>query len=139
MISAHTVTITNPVACLINVLTGDASLEALPSSLTSLAELGYTHVVLGPMDPHTPEAPDIKDLFADLGISPITIFGGHSPETAVGSEDPDVRAAGLASIKSTIDLTVALGGTQMNGVPYGVFGKPEAPAPPDILLAPPEK
>lgn len=47
----------------------------------------------------------------------------------MGSEDADVRAAGLASMKATVDLTVALGGTQMNGVPYGVFGKPEAPAP----------
>lgn len=129
MTSAQTVPITNPIACLINVLTGDASLEALPGSLSSLAELAYTHVVLGPMDPHTPEAPGINKLFADHGISPITIFGGQSPQTSVGSEDPEVRAAGLASIKATVDLTVALGGTQMNGVPYGVFGKPDAPAP----------
>ncbi|MDH6423035.1 sugar phosphate isomerase/epimerase family protein [Aurantimicrobium minutum] len=122
-------TIVNPVACLINVLIGDASPEALPSSLDSLKNLGYTHVVLGPMDPATPDAPVIKQLFAERGLSPITIFGGQSPETSVGSEDADVRAAGLASMKATVDLTVALGGTQMNGVPYGVFGKPYAPAP----------
>ena len=122
-------TSTNPVACLINVLIGDASPEALPSSLDSLKNLGYTHVVLGPMDPNTSDAPAIKQLFTERELSPITIFGGQSPETSVGSEDADVRAAGLASMKATVDLTVALGGTQMNGVPYGVFGKPEAPAP----------
>lgn len=122
-------TTANPVACLINVLIGDASPEALPSSLDSLKNLGYTHVVLGPMDPATPDAPAIKQLFAERGLSPITIFGGQSPETSVGSEDADVRAAGLAAMKATVDLTVALGGTQMNGVPYGVFGKPDAPAP----------
>lgn len=122
-------TSTNPVACLINVLIGDASPEALPSSLDSLKNLGYTHVVLGPMDPNTSDAPAIKQLFTERELSPITIFGGQSSETSVGSEDADVRAAGLASMKATVDLTVALDGTQMNGVPYGVFGKPEAPAP----------
>ena len=122
-------TSTIPVACLINVLIGDASAETLPSSLDSLKNLGYTHVVLGPMDPNTSDAPAIKQLFTERELSPITIFGGQSPETSVGSEDADVRAAGLTAMKATVDLTVALGGTQMNGVPYGVFGKPEAPAP----------
>jgi D-psicose/D-tagatose/L-ribulose 3-epimerase len=118
-----------PLACLINVLTGDTSVEALPSSLDTLKDLGYSHVVLSPMDPATPDAPALKKLFAERGLSPITIFGGQSPETSVGSEDAEVRAAGLVAMKATIDLTVALGGTQMNGVPYGVFGKPERPAP----------
>ena len=119
----------NPLACLINVLTGDTSLEALPSSLDSLQALGFTHVVLSPMDPTSPEAPALKQLFAERNLCPITIFGGQSPESSVGSEDAEVRAAGLAAMKATVDLTLALGGTQMNGVPYGVFGKPDAPAP----------
>lgn len=122
-------TAVNPLACLINVLSGDASPEALPHSLDTLKNLGYTHVVLSPMDPSTPDAPAIRKLFTERDLSPITIFGGQSPETSVGSEDPEVRAAGLAAMKATVDLTVALGGTQMNGVPYGAFGKPDAPAP----------
>jgi D-psicose/D-tagatose/L-ribulose 3-epimerase len=120
---------TNPMACLINVLIGDTSPEALPRSLDSLMDLGYSHVVLSPMDPATPDVQVIKQLLSERNLSPITIFGGQSPETSVGSEDTEVRAAGLASMKATVDLTVALGGTQMNGVPYGVFGKPSEPAP----------
>lgn len=127
--SSHDANAQNPRACLINVLSGDASPEALPRSLDSLKNLGYTHVVLSPMDSATPDAPAIKELFAERGLSPITIFGGQTPETSVGSEDADIRAAGLAAMQATVDLTVALGGTQMNGVPYGVFGKPDAPAP----------
>ena len=40
---------------------------------------------------------------------------------------PDERAAGAAALRSIVDLTAALGGDQMNGVPYGPFGPPAGP------------
>ena len=60
------------------------------------------------------------------GLSPITI-AGVGPATDVSSPDADEREAGAASLRRYVDFTVALGGDQMNGVPYGLFGHPAGP------------
>ena len=61
------------------------------------------------------------------GVAPITIAGGQAGEADVSSADADERAAGAAALRRIVDLTVALGGDQMNGVPYGLFGPPGGP------------
>lgn len=114
-------------ACMINVLAADVPPEVLEPALSELAELGYSHVVLPPLDPSATNAREMGALFAAHGISPITIAGGLAPESDVRSADADVRAAGVVSLKAVVDLTAALGGRQMNGVPYGIFGHPAGP------------
>jgi len=115
------------VACHINVLLPDASPSDLPAALEPLVAAGYSRVVLPPLDPATTDASAVARIFADHGLVPITIAGGQSAGADVSSADPDERAAGAALLRSTVDLTAALGGDQMNGVPYGAFGHPQGP------------
>lgn len=114
------------VACHLNVLVADAAPERLGATLDAVAAAGYRRVVLPPLDPDVTDAPALARLFADRGLAPITI-AGQTPAADVSSADPEVRAAGAAVLRAALGLTVALGGDQMNGVPYGPFGVPTAP------------
>lgn len=114
------------VACHLNVLVADAAPARLGGALAALAAAGYRRVVLPPLDPGATDAPALARAFADHGVAPITI-AGQTPEADVSSADPDVRAAGAALLRAALDLTVALGGDQLNGVPYGPFGAPTGP------------
>lgn len=119
------------VACLSNVIVADLAPEVFVPALEELADLGYTHVVLPPLDPAQTDAAELSRFLVTAGLKPITIFGGHGPETDVRSAEDDVRSAGASAIRSTIELTAALGGEHMNGVPYGVFGHPTNPTSPE--------
>lgn len=116
-------------ACMLNIFAGDAALSSLPQALERISELGYSHVVLPPLDISATNITALAHLLKDFSLTPITIFGGLTPDTLVGSAEPKERDAGVATIKNVVDLTVSIGGTQMNGVPYGQFGP--SPAPPD--------
>jgi D-psicose/D-tagatose/L-ribulose 3-epimerase len=120
-------------ACHANVFVADASLESLRAPLDAMAELGYSRIVLPPLDPASTDAVALGSILADRGLAPITIAGGLSAVADVGSPDPDVRAAGAAALRGVVDLSAALGGDQMNGVPYGVFGHPYGPTTADAF------
>ena len=120
-------------SCLVNVIIGDPSQTELPGMLDSLAELGYTYVVLPPMDPAATDAAWIRGLCAERSLLPITMCGGMAPESQVGSADEAERAAGVAGLRALVDFAVALGSPQLNGVPYGIFGHPLAPTDPDYF------
>ena len=96
----------------------------LPAALRSLADAGYSRIVLPPLDPAATDAVALARVLAEHAIAPITIAGGQAEGADVSSEDADERAAGAALLRSIVDLTEALGGDQMNGVPYGPFGPP---------------
>lgn len=113
------------VACHLNVVVADASPDRLPGALEALASIGYRRVVLPPLDPETTDVGFVRGTFEAAGLSPITI-AGVAPGADVSSADADERAAGAASLRRHVDFTVALGGDQMNGVPYGLFGHPAA-------------
>lgn len=115
------------VACHINALLPDAAPGDLPGALRALAEAGYSRIVLPPLDPAGTDAVALARVLAEHGIAPITIAGGQESGADVSSEDPDERAAGAAALRGFVDLTAALGGDQMNGVPYGPFGPPAGP------------
>jgi D-psicose/D-tagatose/L-ribulose 3-epimerase len=115
------------VACHINALLPDAAPGDLPAALRSLAEVGYARIVLPPLDPAATDVAALERVLADHAIAPITIAGGQATGADVSSEDPEERAAGAALLRSIVDLTAALGGDQMNGVPYGPFGPPSGP------------
>ena len=111
-------------ACHANILVADASLETLPGALDAIAELGYSHLVLPPIDPAATQVAALGRMITERGLAPITMVGGLSPATDVGSPDADVRKAGAEILRAVIDFTAELGGDQVNGVPYGVFGHP---------------
>lgn len=111
-------------ACHANILVAEASLETLPGALDTIAELGYSHVVLPPLDPAATDVAAFGRMISERGLAPITMVGGLSAATDVGSADPDVREAGAGVLRGLIDFTAELGGDQINGVPYGLFGHP---------------
>lgn len=115
-------------ACHVNVLVPDAAPHRLGPALSTLAELGYRRAVLPPLDPTSTDVDALRVLFDRHGVSPITI-AGQGPGADVSSDDAEEAAAGAAALRATVDLTVALGGDQMNGVPYGLFSHPTAPVP----------
>lgn len=115
------------VACHINVLIPDAAPDDLPVALSALAEAGYRRIVLPPLDPAAVDAGELRSAFAEYSLAPITIAGGQAGAADVSSADADERAAGAAILRSIVDLTADLGGDQMNGVPYGPFGRPTGP------------
>lgn len=120
-------------ACHANVFAADVSHKSFAASLDAIAELGYCRIVLPPLDPAATDAAALGRVLADRGLAPITIAGGLSAAADVGSFDADVRAAGAATLRDVVDLTAALGGDQMNGVPYGVFGHPYGPTTADAF------
>lgn len=120
------------VACHLNVLLPDVSSSRLPYALESIAAAGYRRVVLPPLDPASVDASALADVIAASGLSPITI-AGQAPQADVSSPDPEVREAGLLALRSALELTIALGADQMNGVPYGVFGHPTRPTDADAF------
>ncbi|MBN9154525.1 MAG: sugar phosphate isomerase/epimerase [Microbacterium sp.] len=120
------------VACHVNVLAPDASPASLAAALPVLADLGYRRVVLPPLDPAATDVARIRSLFAEAGVTPIVI-AVQGPGADVSSEDETVRSAGGSLLRGALDLAVALGADQLNGVPYGLFGPPGGPTPPDAF------
>ncbi len=114
------------VACHLNILLADVTSDLLPAALDALAEAGYRRVVLPPLDRAAIDVAGLRRTFAARGISPITI-AGQAPGADVSAEDPDERAAGAAALRDAVELTASLGGDQMNGVPYGLFGRASGP------------
>lgn len=115
-----------------NSVVADATAEALPGALDAIADLGYTHLVLPPLDPASTDIAALARMLAERGLAPITLAGGISAATDVGSADAVTRKAGADILRSVVDLTAALGGDQMNGVPYGAFGQ-NGPTAPDAF------
>ncbi len=110
------------VACHLNVLVPDLSPGNLTLALEEIAGAGFKRVVLPPLDPDAIDVRVLREAIAGAGLSPITI--AIQGETAdVSSTDAAIRAAGVASLRRCVELTEALGSDQMNGVPYGPFGR----------------
>lgn len=114
------------VACHLNILAPDTSLEMLPSALDAIVSGGYRRVVLPPLDQDAIDVAALREAFAVRGLTPITI-AGQNQHADVSSAHEEVRRAGTALLRRALDLTVALGSDQLNGVPYGVFGHPTGP------------
>lgn len=95
----------------------------LEQTLPLLAEAGYRRVVLPRILPDAPVDLDrVRDLLAAHDLRPIGM-AGQTPDADVGSPDPLVQDRGAAALRHAIDVTERLGGDQLNGVPYGPFGK----------------
>lgn len=115
------------VACHLNVLVADTSPEVLTPALRAIADAGYSRIVLPPLDPAATDVDALAVALADHGLTGIPIAGGQAAGADVSSADADERAAGAAILRGVVDMTAALGGDQLNGVPYGPFGPPAGP------------
>ena len=115
------------VACHLNALVAGLDAPGLDAALDALAEIGYTRVVLPPVDPDAVDATVLGRRFTDRGLVPVPI-AGQSPDADVSSDDAGVRARGADALRRMVRFTADLGGDQLNGVPYGLFGRaPHAP------------
>jgi len=122
------------VACHYNVVAADlAPLPTASQALRLIAEAGYRRVVLPPLDPAAVDTVALAGLFSGHGLTPITI-AGQAPGALVSSSDAGERQAGLDALFAQLDLVEAIGGDQMNGVPYGLFGPPAGPIAPDAFI-----
>lgn len=117
------------VACHLNVLLDDATGDRLPAALDVIARAGFARVVLPPLDPATADASALRRALQAAGLSPITI-AVQRPDADVSSTDAAIRRAGSALLARSVDLTHEIGGDQMNGVPYGPFGRAQTPPTP---------
>ncbi|MQA32517.1 sugar phosphate isomerase/epimerase family protein [Modestobacter roseus] len=116
------------VACHLNVLVPDMAEPELGRALRTLADLGYTAVVLPPIDPDSAPLGEWAAVFRDHGLTPITI-AGQAPGADVSSADPVEQERGAQALRRMVEATAALGGDQMNGVSYGLFGRAPTAAP----------
>jgi len=110
------------VACHLNVLVAGLDAPDLDAALDALADLGYTRVVLPPVDPDAVDAAELGRRFADRGLVPVPI-AGQSPDADVSSPESGIRAHGADALRRMVRFTADLGGDQLNGVPYGLFGR----------------
>ncbi len=115
------------IACHLNALVAGIDDPGFEAALDELAALGYTRVVLPPVDPDATDAVELGRRFADRGLVPVPI-AGQSPDADVSSEDAGIRAHGADALRRMVQFTADVGGDQLNGVPYGLFGRaPDAP------------
>ncbi len=63
----------------------------------------------------------VATVASELGVH-LTSTTGLSPDTDVGSRDPDVRARGVDALRRAIRSTEVLGARQLSGVIYGAWG-----------------
>ncbi|MEY4015014.1 MAG: hypothetical protein RIS46_10 [Actinomycetota bacterium] len=119
------------VACHTNILAADSSFETFPATLGVIAENGYSHVVLPPMDIAVVDRSRLKRVLSQSGLGVITYIGGSAESSDVGSAQDLVHEAGLERLRKYAEFTAEIGAMQMNGVPYGQFGHPVARTSPE--------
>lgn len=112
------------VACHLNVVVAGVDDPGTEAALDELAAIGYTRVVLPPVDPDAVDAAALGRRFAARGLVPVPIVG-QAPDADVSSPDAGVRGRGADVLRRMVRFTAELGGDQLNGVPYGLFGRPE--------------
>lgn len=97
--------------------------DALAPVLVRLREMGYRRAVLPPLAPAGTDAPSLRTAFERADLAPVAMVT-LAPGQDVSSDDDAQRAAGRAVLLAAVDLAVALGADQLNGLPYGLHGKP---------------
>jgi D-psicose/D-tagatose/L-ribulose 3-epimerase len=112
-------------ACHLSIITGETDPATLGPILRRLRELGYRRAVLAPMNAGGTDVASLRDVFAEHDVTPIAMCG-QLPGADVSSAEAAERAAGAALLRETVDFAAALGADQLNGTPYGLFGKPTA-------------
>lgn len=93
-----------------------------------IARIGYGRIVVVLRNPHIFEPAGIRELIEAHGLRAMTNTNQVAGED-IASDDPEVRARGVARLRRAIELSVELGSDRLTGVLYGVLGKASGPAP----------
>ncbi len=109
-------------ACHVNIVVADAAPDVLAPVLAELRGMGYRRAVLPPLDTATTDAAALRRVFEDVDLCVIAMTG-QAPGADVSSADDAERRAGAAALRAAVDFAVDLGADQLNGVPYGLFGR----------------
>ena len=120
------------IACHLNVVVESLAAPQLDATLARLAELGYSAIVLEPVDPSAVDAAALAARFAAHGLTAIPL-AGQSPAADVSSADTEVRRAGAAALTRMVEFAEQLGSDQLNGVPYGLFRATTGPTAADAF------
>jgi D-psicose/D-tagatose/L-ribulose 3-epimerase len=94
--------------------------------LRTVADLGFDGVEVSLLGMTEEKAAALAGLIRDHGLQ-VTCSDGLSRAADITSEDPDIRAAGVAHLRWAIRTVAAMGGTGLAGVvyaPWGVFDPP---------------
>jgi len=117
------------VACQWGIVSSDLSVASLSALLPRVVEAGYRRVVLPRVDADRPDLTEIAHVLRAHDVVPIGM-SGVAPGADVGSADATERERGRRMLRSALAAIRVLGGDQLNGVPYGVFGDTARAAPP---------
>lgn len=97
-----------------------------------IARIGYRRILVVLRDPHGFDSAGIRDLVDTHGLGVITNTNQIAGED-ISSDDPDVRALGLARLRRAVELSAELGSDRLTGILYGVLGKASGPVPPAVF------
>ena len=89
--------------------------------LARAKDLGFEAFDVFISDPDSFPTQAVKEAAADVGIPLVTTLALND-KTNIISPDPDVRANGVKSLKTVVDINVELGSSVLGGVNYAAWG-----------------
>lgn len=115
------------IGCHALVWTGTFEREGLTRAVERTQRAGYDLLEIPLLRPFDFDVAMAKEVLADSGLE-VSASMGLSDATDIGSEDPQIVAAGEETLNKTVDIVSALGGKHLCGVLYGVLKKYDGPA-----------
>ena len=97
--------------------------------LKTVADLGFDGVEISLLGMTSEKATALSGLIRDHGLE-VTCSDGLSKDTDITSDDPEIRAAGMAHLRWAVETVAALGARGLAGVvyaPWGVFDPANKP------------
>lgn len=95
--------------------------DELAPILKTVADLGFDGVEVSLLGMSDEKAEALGSLVRDHGLE-VTCSDGLSPQDDITSDDPDVRASGLAHMRWAIETTARIGSRGLAGVIYAPWG-----------------
>ncbi len=116
------------VACHLTVLGVAADGDGLIDALQQLSNAGYRRAVIPPMTLASSAAEMLISAVVAAEIQPIvSLF--QLPGANIAAERASERTAGAKLIRDVMDFASQIGADHLTGVPYGLFGAPDAATP----------
>lgn len=96
--------------------------------IDKVAQAGFDLIEICVEDPKTIDTNAINERLLSAGIGAL-VCGAFGPDRDVSSDDPDIRANGIAYINSCSDIAAELGAPAVAGPMYSATGKTAAVSP----------
>lgn len=116
----------NPLGLHALVWVGDWTPSSAKHAIASTADLGFDLIEIPLLDPTSVDAEMTRALLEDHGLGAACSLG-LDPQADVSSEDPVVVARGRDLLARAVDVTAAMGATDLCGVLYSVLAKYPTP------------